>query len=123
MLVASYKELLQDVAGCELKSRFKDFKVEDDRVDSSFFSFLFFPAFGINSLTLFFPILPSRPSKQLFATTSYHHPSKSSIFSTPDNPPKPTSFKFPAFLPESPCNVHLVFLMFPTPSLSLPQIS
>ena len=33
MLVASYKELLQDVAGCELKSRFKDFKVEDDRVD------------------------------------------------------------------------------------------
>ena len=29
----SYKELLQDVAGCELKSKFKDFKVEDDRVD------------------------------------------------------------------------------------------
>ena len=23
--------------------------------------------------------------------------------------PKPTSFKFPAFLPESPCNVHLVY--------------
>ena len=37
--------------------------------------------------------------------------------------PKPTSFKFPAFLPESPCNVHLVFPMFPVPSLSLPQIS
>ena len=37
--------------------------------------------------------------------------------------PKPTSFKFPAFLPESPCNVHLVFPMFPTPSLSVPQIS
>ncbi|KAK2155888.1 hypothetical protein LSH36_228g03003 [Paralvinella palmiformis] len=33
MLVASYKELLHDVAGCELKSMFKDFKVEDDRVD------------------------------------------------------------------------------------------
>ena len=33
MLVASYKELLHDVAGCELKCRFKDFKVEDDRVD------------------------------------------------------------------------------------------
>ncbi|KAK2143912.1 hypothetical protein LSH36_800g01109 [Paralvinella palmiformis] len=30
MLVASYKELLHDVAGCELKSRFK---VEDDPVD------------------------------------------------------------------------------------------
>ena len=67
--------------------------------------------------------LPSRPSKQLFITTSYHLPSKSSIFSPPDNPPKPTSFKFPAFLPESPCNVHLLFPMFPIPSLSLPQIS
>ena len=33
ILVASYKELLHDVDGCELKSRFKDFKVEDDRVD------------------------------------------------------------------------------------------
>ncbi|KAK2140319.1 hypothetical protein LSH36_1393g00020 [Paralvinella palmiformis] len=34
MWVASYKELLHDdVAGCGLKSRFKDFKVEDDRVD------------------------------------------------------------------------------------------
>ena len=87
-------------------------------------SFLFSPAFGINSHTVFNPILPSRPSKQLFTTTSYHPPSKSSIFSTPDNyPSKPTSFKFPAFLPESPCNVHLVFPMFPTPSHSLPQIS
>ena len=31
MLIASDKELLYDVARCELK--FKDFKVEDDRVD------------------------------------------------------------------------------------------
>ena len=85
-------------------------------------SFLFFPDFGINSLTLFNLILPSRPSKQLF-TTTYRPPSKSSIFSTPDNPPKPTSFKLPAFLPESPCSVHLVYPMFPTSSLSLPQIS
>ena len=64
---------------------------------------------------------------QAFKTAVHHHllssPSKSSIFSTPDNPPKPTSFKFPAFLPESPCNVHLLFPMFPVSSLSLPQIS
>ncbi|KAK2142948.1 hypothetical protein LSH36_894g01003 [Paralvinella palmiformis] len=33
MLVASYKGLLHDLAGCELKSRFKDFKVEDNRVN------------------------------------------------------------------------------------------
>ena len=37
--------------------------------------------------------------------------------------PKPTSFKFPAFHPESPYNVHLVYPVFPAPSLSLPQIS
>ena len=37
--------------------------------------------------------------------------------------PKPTSFKFPAFLPENPCGVHLVYPMFPIPSLSFPQIS
>ena len=87
-------------------------------------SFLFFPAFGINSHTVFNPIFPSRPSKQLFTTTSYHPPSKSSIFCTPliNYPPKPT-LKFPAFLLESPCNVHLVYPVFPTPSLSLPQIS
>ena len=99
----------------------KTTKITDHCSPSLFHSF--FPAFGINSLALFNPILPSRPSKQLFTTTSNHPPSKSSIFSTPDNPPKPTSFKFPAFLPESPCNVHLLFPMFPIPSLSLPQIS
>uniref|UniRef100_A0A8C4N2P6 Ig-like domain-containing protein n=1 Tax=Eptatretus burgeri TaxID=7764 RepID=A0A8C4N2P6_EPTBU len=37
--------------------------------------------------------------------------------------PKPTSIKFPAFLPESPCGVHLVYPVYPAPSLSLPQIS
>ena len=37
--------------------------------------------------------------------------------------PKPTSFKFPAFLPESPYSAHLVYPMYPAPSLFLPQIS
>ena len=37
--------------------------------------------------------------------------------------PKPTSFIFPAFLPESPCSVHLVYPIYPTSSRSLPQIS
>ena len=36
---------------------------------------------------------------------------------------KPTSFKFLAFFPESPCRVHLVYPLHPTPSLHLPQIS
>ena len=95
----------------------------------SLFHSSFLPTFGTNSLTLFNPILPSRPSKQLFTTISYHPPSNSSIFSTPDNPPKPTSYKFPAFLPESPCSVHLVFPVFPphpspfhrSPNVSVPH--
>ena len=33
MLVASYRELLHEVAGCELQSKFKDFTVESDRLD------------------------------------------------------------------------------------------
>ena len=33
MLVASYRELLHEVTGCELQSKFKDFTVESDRVD------------------------------------------------------------------------------------------
>ena len=99
-------------------------KLPKSRIAAHLHSFIpLFPRLWNKLLTLFNPILPSRPSKQLFTTTSYHPPSKSSIFSTPDNPPKPTSFKFPAFLPESPCNVHLLFPMFPVPSLSLPQIS
>ena len=62
-------------------------------------SFLFFPAFGINSHTLFNPILPSRPSKQLFTTTSYRpspHPNPRS-FLPPLIHPKPTSFKKTCF--------------------------
>ena len=33
MLVARYRELLHEVTGCELQSKFKDFSVESDRVD------------------------------------------------------------------------------------------
>ena len=33
MLVASNRELLHEVAGCELQSKFKDFTVESDRLD------------------------------------------------------------------------------------------
>ena len=33
MLVASYRELLHEVTGCELQSKFKDFSVESDRGD------------------------------------------------------------------------------------------
>uniref|UniRef100_A0A8C4NF36 Reverse transcriptase domain-containing protein n=1 Tax=Eptatretus burgeri TaxID=7764 RepID=A0A8C4NF36_EPTBU len=59
-------------------------------------SFLVLPAFGINSLTLFNPILPSRRSKQLF-TTIYHPPSKLSIFSTPVNPTQTHLLQIPCF--------------------------
>ena len=95
-------------------------KLPKSRITAHLHSFisLFLPTFGINSLTLFNPILPFRSSKQLF-TTTYRPPSKSSIFSTPINPPS----KFPAFLPESPCNVHLVYPVFTAPSLFLLQIS
>ena len=34
MLVASYRELLHEVAMCELQSKFKDFTVESDRLDA-----------------------------------------------------------------------------------------
>ena len=59
-----------------------------------------FLAYGINSHTLFNPTLPLRSLKQLFTNTSYLHPSKTTIISIPLIHPKPTSFKFPAFLPE-----------------------
>ena len=63
-------------------------KLPKSRITAYLHSFIpLFTAFGMNSLTLFNPILPSRPSKQLFITTSYHPPSKSSIFSTPVHPP------------------------------------
>ena len=62
-------------------------KLPKSRITAHLHSFIpLFPTFGTNSLTLFNPILPSRPSKQLFTTTSYHPPSKSSIVSTPINP-------------------------------------
>jgi len=87
----------------------------------SFFHSSFFPTFGINSLTLINPILPSK-------TDVYHqllsspHPNPQS-FLPPLIHPKPTSFKFPAFIPESRWNIRLAYHMFTTPSLSLPQIS
>ena len=53
------------------------------------------------------------------------HPSpKQQSFLPPLIHPKPIFFKFPANLPESPCSVHLVFpVLYPSPSLSLQQIS
>ena len=59
--------------------------------------FLFFPAFGINSHTVFNPILPSRSSKQLLSTISYLPPSKITIFSTPVNPPQTHLLQIPCF--------------------------
>jgi len=96
-------------------------KLPKSRITAHFhFHSSFFLPLEENSLTLFNPILPSKSSNQLFTTTS--SPNPRSFLPTLIHP-KPTSLKFPAFLPESPCSVHLVYPMFPTPSLSLPQIS
>ena len=65
----------------------------------SFFHSSFFPAFGINSLTLINPILPSRPSKQMFTTSSYRPPIQIlNLFyprlSTPNPPPSNSLLSF-----------------------------
>ena len=85
-------------------------------------------------IPLFFPPLEqipalsfqSHPSLQVFKTAVHHHLLSSPIqnldfFYPPLIHPKPTSFKFPAFLPESPCSVHLVYPVYSAPSL--PQVS
>ena len=82
----------------------------------------FFPAFGTNSHTLFNLTLPTGLQNSCSPPPIIPHP-KPRSFLSPLIHPKPTSFKFPAFLPESPCNVHLVYPVYPTPSFSLPQIS
>ena len=76
-----------------------------------------FPTSGTNSHTLFNPTLPSRSSKQLFTTTSYLHHPNSRSFLPPLIHRKPTSFKFPAFLPQSP----EVSLLFTPCTLPLPS--
>ena len=50
---------------------------------------------GTNFHILFNVILPSRSLKQLFTTTSYFPPSKSSIFYTPVNPPQTHLLQIP----------------------------
>ena len=40
MLVASYRELLHEVTGCELQSKFKGFTVESDRVDVLLYEYM-----------------------------------------------------------------------------------
>ena len=65
----------------------------------------FFPP-GIQNSCSPPPLIVPQPNSRSFLSLLIH--------------PKPTSFKFPAFLPESLCNFHLVFPMFPAPSLSLP---
>ena len=73
-------------------------KLPKSRIVAHLHSFIpLFSPFGINSLTLFNPILPSRSSKQLFTTTSYRPPSNSSIFSTPVNPPQTHLLQIPCF--------------------------
>ena len=74
--------------------------------------------------------LPSRPSKQqLFTTTSYLPPFKSSIFSTHVNPPQThllqiSCFPFWKYLSCKDLKLPVfVYPVFPVPSLSLPQIS
>ena len=67
-------------------------------------------------------------SLQAFKTAVHHHVLSSPIQNLYLLYPllihsKPTSFKFPAFLPERPCGVHLVYPVFPAPFLSLTQIS
>jgi len=73
--------------------------------------------------------LPSMPSKQLFTTTSYLPPSKTSIFSTPVNPsqthllqilcfPSWKSLWCPSCIPHVPCPIPLpstdLMSLFPT---------
>ena len=65
-------------------------------------SILFFPP-GLKNICSPPPLIVPHPNPQSFLPPLIH--------------PKPTSFKFPAFLPESPCNVHvhLGYYMFPAP--------
>ena len=74
-------------------------KLPKSRITAHLHSFipLFLPTFRINSHTLFNPIFPSRSSKQLFTTTSYLPPSKTTTFSTPVNPPQTHLFQIPCF--------------------------
>ena len=90
---------------------------------SFFHSSFFSPTFGTNSHTLFNPIFP--PGLQNSCSPPsliFPHP-KPQYFFPPLIHPKPSSFKFPAFLPVRPCSVHLVYPVFPVPSRSLLQIS
>ena len=64
---------------------------------SSLFHSSFFQTFGTCSHTLFNPTFPSRSSKQLFTSISYLPPSKTTIFSTPFNPPQTHLLQIPCF--------------------------
>ena len=68
-----------------------------NQCSTSLFHSSFSPPLEKNSLTLFNPILPSRPSKQLFTTTSYRPPSKTTICSTPIYPPQTHLLQIPCF--------------------------
>ena len=87
-------------------------------------SFLFFSHLWNKTPTLssipFFP--PGLQNSSSPPPLIFTHPKPRSFLSSLIHP-KPISFKFPAFLPESTCNAHLVYPMYSTPSLSLPQIS
>ena len=63
----------------------------------SLFHSSFLPTFGTNPHTLFHPTLLPRSSKQLFTTISYLPPSKTTIFSTPSNPPQTHLLHIPCF--------------------------
>ena len=103
-------------------------KLPESRITAHLHSFipLFSPAFGTNSETPthcsipFFP--PGLQNSCSPPPLIFPHPKPRSFLPLLIHP-KPTSFKFSAFLLESPCNVHLVHPMFPAPSLCLPQIS
>ena len=79
----------------------------------SFFHFSYLPPLEQTPTLSSIPLFPPGLQNSCSSPSLIFPHRKPRSFLPPLIHPKPTSFKLPAFLPESPCGVHLVYPVYP----------